>query len=123
MSKTGSRGPERWTEARVERLLLLMFGEQFRGQRPRGGHSSAPWTVVLSTLALAVLLGTLWWQAIHIERLAHQASDDQPTADVVIAEAAVTDEEPSSEIEAEPTPSEDAGESEPSHDPAESAST
>lgn len=122
MSKTGSRGPEHWTEARVERLLLLMFGERSLRERPRGGHASAAWSVVLTALALVALSGTLWWQASRSERLAHQSPGDQPTAEVVIAEA-VTDEEQGSEIEAEPAPSEDAVESEPSHDATESAST
>lgn len=123
MSKPGSRNTAPWTEARVERLLLLMFGEQFHRQRPRVGHASAPWSVVLTTLALTALSGTLWWQVSRIERMAHQPPVDQPTAEVVIAEAAVTDEEEGSEIEAETTSSEDAGESEPSRDMTESAST
>jgi hypothetical protein len=123
VSKFNSHGPERWTEARVEQLLLLVFRTPATEPSPPPARGAACWFVAACAALLLALPLSVWMGGRTSEHPAPQAANHSASEDLVVAEADSSDDDISREIEDGPAASEVPADAEPPEDTHEAAST
>jgi hypothetical protein len=118
VSDSPSKPPVRWTEDRVERLLLKVFGDPAPAvagptakKSPRWSH----WALVATCAALLLVVTPILLVPRDADRLAERAADDD-AEELVVADASLSDDERSSESSGDE--SEESSDSESSEDDA-----
>uniref|UniRef100_A0A7C4QRN3 Uncharacterized protein n=1 Tax=Schlesneria paludicola TaxID=360056 RepID=A0A7C4QRN3_9PLAN len=123
MSKFNSQGPERWTEARVEQLLLLVFRTPATEPSPPPARGAACWFVAACATLLLALPLSVWMGGHTPEHSVPQAVNHSDSEDLVVAEANSSDDDIAREIEDGPAASEDPADTEHPEETHEAAST
>jgi hypothetical protein len=118
-----------WTEDRVDRLLLRLFGDQPQpADHPVSSRHStwSHWTLVATCAGLLAVITPVLWTPRPTDRVAHREPTSENVADdsMVLAEASADSTEESLSPEtADEISNEEASEPEPADEPSETTST
>jgi hypothetical protein len=90
--------PIRWTEDRVERLLLTVFGDP-ASAAPSAKPSQrwSHWALVATCAGMLLVVTPILMVPRDAERMAKHADDDEAAEELVVADASLSDDERSSE--------------------------
>lgn len=130
MNHSQSKAPVRWTEDRVERLLLKVFGDPPGSPPaktlPRRRTPWSHWALIATCASLLLVVAPALMVSRNSQDLVDRgdaAATDSESEDMVVAEASSSDEELSDESSGDELSGEEASDSEASEDATDATST